>query len=47
MLCFKINQNRTVNEEFDFFEMRGGGEVGPLGGYGGPLFINFYLNYYW
>ena len=24
MLCFKFHQNRTVNKEFDFFEMGGG-----------------------
>ena len=23
-MCFKFKQNRTMNEEFDFFERRGG-----------------------
>ena len=27
MFCFKFLQNRTINEEFDFFE--GEGEEGP------------------
>ena len=43
MLCFKFHQNRPINEEFDFFEEGGRG----LRGVRGPLFINFYLNYYW
>ena len=25
MLCFKFHQNRTINEEFDYFEGEGGG----------------------
>ena len=44
MLCLKFNQNRTVNEEFNFFEE--GWERGDPDGRG-PLVINFYLNYYW
>ena len=52
MLCFKFNQNRTINEEFDFFKK---GKEEPLGGRGGegppkgrgPLFINLDLDYYW
>ena len=32
MFCFKFKQNRTVNEEFYFFE--GEGEEGPPGGEG-------------
>ena len=39
MLCFKCQQNRTVNEEFDFFE-------GGAGATGRP-FINCNLNYYY
>ena len=32
MLCFKFNQNRPINGEFDFFEGRGalGGEEAPI-----------------
>ena len=33
MLHFKFNQNRTINEEFDFLE--GGG--GAAGGKGAPI----------
>ena len=41
MLHFKFQQNRTIKEEFDFFEgeKRGGGR--------GPPFINVNLKYYW
>ena len=47
MLCFKCRQNRTVIEQFDFFEGGGGGgEGGGLEG-GATSFINFNLNYYW
>ena len=43
MLCFEFNHNRTINEEFDFFEKGGGvGSEVLLGG-----FIDFYLNHYW
>ena len=42
MLYFKFHQNRPINEEFYFFE--GGGE--DPRGLRGPLFINFYLDYY-
>ena len=35
MLAFKFEQNRTINEQFDFFEGRG------------TSFLNFNLNYYW
>ena len=35
MLHFKFNQNRTINEEFDFFE--GGGRGGAAGGQGAPI----------
>ena len=31
MLCFKFEQNRTNDEQFDFFEREGGG----MGGGGG------------
>ena len=34
MFCFKFKQNRTVNEEFYFFEGEGEGEEGPPGGEG-------------
>ena len=37
MLSFKFQQNRTINEQFDFFE----------GKRGGPSYLNFNLNYYW
>ena len=35
MLCFKFQQNRTINEHFDFFEGRGRGGA------------DLNLNYYW
>ena len=35
MLHFKFHQNRTINEEFDFFE--GGGGGGAAGGQGAPI----------
>ena len=38
-VLFKIQQNCTMNEEFDFFE--GGKERGH------HFYINFNLNYYW
>ena len=41
MLCFKFHKNRTINEEFDFFE----GNGSPHGVRGLP-FINLYLNYF-
>ena len=25
MLCFKFQENRNINEEFDYYEKRGGG----------------------
>ena len=31
IICFKFQQNHTINEEFDFFE-RGGGGGGGRGG---------------
>ena len=32
MLCFKLNKNRTINEEIDFLEKgRGGGGSGAPG----------------
>ena len=40
MLCFKFQQNRTINEQFDFLEEGGFEEKGAS-------FINFSLNYYW
>ena len=40
MFCSKFQQNRTINEEFDFFWGRGGG------GKGTP-FINLNFNCYW
>ena len=27
IFCFKFQQNRTINEKFDFIDMRGGGEA--------------------
>ena len=42
MFRFKFQQNRTINEQFNF--LRGGGGEAPGGK--GALFINFYLNYY-
>ena len=40
MFGFKFQQNRNINEEFDFFE------GGRGGGAKGLLFINLNLNYY-
>ena len=40
MFCFKFQQNRTVNEEFDF--LREGGRRAR-----GPPYINPKLNQYW
>ena len=37
MLCFKFNQNRPINEEFDFFEVGGREEKGPPAGEGAPI----------
>ena len=34
MMCFKFNQNRTINEKFNFFE-KGGRGRGPFEGKGG------------
>ena len=31
MFCFKFQQNRTINEELDFIEGRGGGAPGVEG----------------
>ena len=39
-LIFKFQQNRTINEHFDFFE-------GKRGGGGGWQYLSFILNYYW
>ena len=39
VLCFKIHQNRPINEKYDFL---GGGR--SLQGVMRPLCINFYLN---
>ena len=39
ILCFKFDKNRTMNEEFDFFE----GE-GPPGGKGASLKILLYVS---
>ena len=36
MLCFKFDQNRTINEEFNFFEGEGEAE-GPPEGKGTPI----------
>ena len=35
MWCFKFHQNRTINEEFYFFE--GGGGEGPQGSIEAPI----------
>ena len=37
MLCLKFQENRIINEEFDFW--RGGGKVTPI--------HKFNVNYYW
>ena len=42
MFCSKFQQNCNINEKFDYFE----GGIGPRG-VREPLFIIFYLNYYW
>ena len=31
VLCFKFHQNRTINEEFNFFEGEGEGHPGDKG----------------
>ena len=31
MLCFKFQQNRTINKKFYFFELGGGGKEGGQG----------------
>ena len=36
MFCLKFQQNRTINDEYDFFEGGGGGEERP-GGIGTPI----------
>ena len=41
MLRFKFQQNRTINEGFDFFDREEGGEAMGL-----PI-INLNLDYYW
>ena len=35
MFCFKFQQNRTINEEFNYIE--GGGAEGPPGNMGAPI----------
>ena len=44
MLCFRFQQNRTINKHFDFFEGRRG-ERGLEGRE--TSFLNFNQNYYW
>ena len=41
MYCFIFQQNRTINEEFDFLE--GGGRRGLQGGKGAPINIFIYF----
>ena len=43
ILCLKFHKNRTINEEFDFFEEEGEDPRGVRG----LLFIHLYLNYVW
>ena len=42
MLCFKFEQNCTINIQFDFFEGREGWREEM-----GTPFLNLNLNYYW
>ena len=44
MLCLKFHENRTINDEFGFFD---GGRREAPGEIRGPVFINYNPNYYW
>ena len=45
MLCFKFHQNRTINEELDFWRLRGlfWGEVWGLQSFSPGVFCNLHI----
>ena len=45
-MCFKFQQNVTINEQFHFFQGRAVGEEWAELERRGTLFSNFNLNYY-